>query len=61
MFSYNSTQIIETSEDLIDQVVSVEAYYITDNVAEEITLINLMNNVTIVFEGLDLNTTSTYE
>ena len=61
MFSYNSTQIIETSEDLIDQVVSVEAYYITDNGAEEITLINLMNNVTIVFEGLDLNTTSTYE
>ena len=40
---------------------SIEAFYLDNGIGTELVLTNLTNNVTIVFDELNLNTTLTYQ
>ena len=60
MFSYDVDHIIQ-NDDLFGYKLSIAGFYLDDDTFDEIPFLNLQHNVTIVFDGLPLNTTMSYE
>ena len=61
MISYDDSRIRVKKEALEGLILSIEAFALNDTGGTQLSLKNLTNNITVVFDGSNLNTTLTYE